>query len=48
MQPSDLTALKLELPEFSVRITFKPTDFTQVNHRLNETMVSRAINLLDV
>ena len=48
MQPSDLTALKLELPEFGVHITFKPTDFTQVNHRLNETMVSRAINLLDV
>ena len=48
MHPSDLTALKLELPEFGVHISFKPTDFTQVNHRLNETMVSRAINLLDV
>ena len=48
MHASDLTALKLELPEFGVHISFKPTDFTQVNHRLNETMVSRAINLLDV
>ena len=48
MHESDLTALKLELPEFGVHIAFKPTDFTQVNHRLNETMVSRAIHLLDV
>ncbi len=48
MHEADLNALKLELPEFGVHITFKPTDFTQVNHRLNETMVGRAIRLLDV
>jgi 23S rRNA (uracil1939-C5)-methyltransferase len=48
MHKDALTALKLELTEFGVFISFKPTDFTQVNHRLNETMVSRAINLLDV
>ena len=48
MHPSDINALKLELPEFGVHIAFRPTDFTQVNHRLNETMVSRAIHLLDV
>ena len=48
MHEDALTALKLELTEFGVFISFKPTDFTQVNHRLNETMVSRAINLLDV
>lgn len=41
-------ALGLELSEFGVRISFKPTDFTQVNHALNETMVSRAVRLLDV
>ncbi|MBQ5766875.1 MAG: TRAM domain-containing protein, partial [Burkholderiaceae bacterium] len=46
MHKDALTALKLELTEFGVFISFKPTDFTQVNHRLNETMVSRAINLL--
>ena len=45
---TDINALKLELPEFGVHIAFRPTDFTQVNHRLNETMVSRAIHLLDV
>ena len=48
MHSSDINALKLELPEFGVHIAFRPTDFTQVNHRLNETMVSRAIHLLDV
>lgn len=46
--PENEKKLGLALPEFSVRITFKPTDFTQVNHALNETMVSRAVRLLDV
>ena len=48
MHPENLNSLKLELPEFGVHIGFKPTDFTQVNHRLNETMVSRALTLLGV
>jgi 23S rRNA (uracil1939-C5)-methyltransferase len=26
---------------------FKPTDFTQVNHQINRTLVARAISLLD-
>jgi len=34
------------LPEFGVRLPFRPTDFTQVNHRVNEALVSRAIRLL--
>ncbi len=38
--------LKLRHPEFGTEITFLPTDFTQVNHQLNERMVSRAIRLL--
>ncbi|WP_295480455.1 23S rRNA (uracil(1939)-C(5))-methyltransferase RlmD [uncultured Sutterella sp.] len=46
--PENEKKLGLSLPEFNVRITFKPTDFTQVNHALNETMVSRAVRLLDV
>ncbi|MDO5530553.1 23S rRNA (uracil(1939)-C(5))-methyltransferase RlmD [Sutterella sp.] len=46
--PENEDKLGLELPEFGVRIAFKPTDFTQVNHELNETMVSRAIRLLDL
>lgn len=46
--PENEHALGLRLSEFDVRIGFKPTDFTQVNHALNETMVSRAIRLLDL
>lgn len=46
VDPANETALGLELSEFGVRITFKPTDFTQVNHELNETMVGRAVRLL--
>ena len=38
--------LGLELTEFGVRIAFKPTDFTQVNHALNETMGGCAVRLL--
>jgi 23S rRNA (uracil1939-C5)-methyltransferase len=40
--------LAYELPEFRVRMPFKPTDFTQVNHQVNEALVSRALRLLDV
>jgi 23S rRNA (uracil1939-C5)-methyltransferase len=39
--------LELALPEFGVRIPFGPTDFTQVNHRINEVLVGRALRLLD-
>jgi len=39
--------LYYELPEFGVRIRFRPTDFTQVNHAMNRVLVSRAVRLLD-
>ena len=48
MNPEDADKLRLHLGEFGVDIVFKPTDFTQVNHALNETMVSRAVHLLGV
>jgi 23S rRNA (uracil1939-C5)-methyltransferase len=35
------------LPEFGVRMHFRPTDFTQVNHAVNRILVSRAVRLLD-
>jgi len=35
------------LPEFGVRMPFKPTDFTQVNHHINRVLVARALRLLD-
>ncbi|MGH6609045.1 MAG: 23S rRNA (uracil(1939)-C(5))-methyltransferase RlmD, partial [Burkholderiaceae bacterium] len=38
--------LELPLPEFGVALPFSPTDFTQVNHRINEALVSRALRLL--
>src|SRR5690606_7158051 len=40
--------LHYSLPEFGIRMPFKPTDFTQVNHEINRTLVSRALSLLDV
>ena len=42
-QPNQLS---LQLPEFGVTLPFSPTDFTQVNHRVNEALVSRAVRLL--
>ena len=47
LHPLDAPPLDYELPEFGVRITFRPTDFTQVNHAVNRTLVSRAVRLLD-
>ncbi|HVE90361.1 MAG TPA: 23S rRNA (uracil(1939)-C(5))-methyltransferase RlmD [Burkholderiaceae bacterium] len=38
--------LELRLPEFDLALPFSPTDFTQVNHRVNETLVSRVVRLL--
>src|SRR6185295_7503855 len=40
--------LAYALPEFGITMPFKPTDFTQVNHHINEVLVSRALRLLDV
>ncbi len=39
--------LHYELPEFGVRIQFRPTEFTQVNFAMNRVLVSRAVRLLD-
>ncbi|MBS0342479.1 MAG: 23S rRNA (uracil(1939)-C(5))-methyltransferase RlmD [Proteobacteria bacterium] len=41
-------ALHYELPDFGVRMPFKPTDFTQVNPHINRALVTRALRLLDV
>jgi 23S rRNA (uracil1939-C5)-methyltransferase len=41
------SALHYDLPEFGVRIAFKPTEFTQVNAAVNRSLVSRAVRLLD-
>ena len=39
--------LYYDLPEFGLRLAFRPTDFTQVNHGVNRILVSRAVRLLD-
>ena len=39
--------LTLPLPEFGLALPFLPTDFTQVNHRINEVLVRTAVRLLD-
>ena len=36
------------LPEFGITMPFKPTDFTQVNHAINQVLVGRALRLLGV
>ncbi|RKP52826.1 23S rRNA (uracil(1939)-C(5))-methyltransferase RlmD [Trinickia fusca] len=38
--------LDYTLPEFNIRMPFKPTDFTQVNHAINRVLVGRAARLL--
>jgi 23S rRNA (uracil1939-C5)-methyltransferase len=45
--PTDVQ-LHYVLPEFGVKMPFKPTDFTQVNHHINRVLVARALRLLDV
>ncbi len=39
--------LYYELPEFGLRVSFLPSDFTQVNFGVNRVLVSRALRLLD-
>ena len=43
----DESELHYELPEFGLKLRFKPTEFTQVNHGVNRILVARAVRLLD-
>jgi len=36
------------LPEFGIKMPFKPVDFTQVNHYINRMLVAKALRLLEV
>ena len=40
--------LAYALPEFGIRLPFRPTDFTQVNAAINVVLVGHALRLLDV
>ena len=44
----DYRELYYTLPEFGIRMPFKPTDFTQVNHHINRVLVAKALRLLEV
>ena len=44
--PENMPMLSYRLPEFDLEMPYQPTEFTQVNHRVNEVMMSRAMALL--
>ena len=44
----DSEELYYQLPEFNLHFSFKPTQFTQINHAINQQMVSQTIRLLDL
>lgn len=46
--PVDGPQLSYQLSTFGISMPFLPTDFTQVNHAINEAMVTQAIDLLGV
>ena len=48
LDPEGATPLAYALPEFGVRLPFRPTDFTQVNPHINRVLVGRALRLLQV
>ena len=46
--PLNSRDLAYELPEFGVRLKFRPTDFTQINHSVNRMMIRRSLTLLNL
>ena len=42
------TPLRYGLPAFGVQLEFTPTDFIQINAAINETLVCRAVELLEL
>ena len=45
--PLEAPALDYTLPEFGLRLAYRPTEFTQVNAGVNRVLVRRAVDLLD-
>jgi 23S rRNA (uracil1939-C5)-methyltransferase len=45
--PAKAPALDYALPEFGLRLAFRPTEFTQVNAGVNRVLVRRAVDMLD-
>ncbi|MFV9473242.1 23S rRNA (uracil(1939)-C(5))-methyltransferase RlmD [Advenella sp. RU8] len=48
LHEKDAGKLAYSLPQFGLRMAYKPTDFTQVNHQINQALIARALNLLNV
>lgn len=48
LNAEDADKLAYALPEFGLRMPYRPTDFTQVNHAINRVLISKALTLLDV
>ncbi|ENO88927.1 23S rRNA (uracil(1939)-C(5))-methyltransferase RlmD [Thauera linaloolentis] len=47
LHPQGGPGLAYTLPEFDVRMDFRPTDFTQVNVHINRLLIRRAMQLLE-
>lgn len=45
--PVEGQPLSYKLPEFGLELFFSPTEFTQVNHGINQVLIRRAMALLD-
>jgi 23S rRNA (uracil1939-C5)-methyltransferase len=41
-------ALYFEMPDYNIRMEFLPSDFIQVNSKMNEKMIAQALDLLDI
>ncbi|MBK6631283.1 MAG: 23S rRNA (uracil(1939)-C(5))-methyltransferase RlmD [Betaproteobacteria bacterium] len=44
--PCDAPPLSYVLPDFGLRLQFRPSEFTQVNHGINRMLLRRAMSLL--
>ena len=45
---SEAVSLNYSLPDHDIKMTFLPTDFTQVNFELNQKMINLALQLLEL
>jgi 23S rRNA (uracil1939-C5)-methyltransferase len=43
-----MEALRYGLPRFDLQLEFTPTDFVQINAQINEALVSRAVEMLEL
>lgn len=48
LNATDADILAYQLPEFGLRMPYRPTDFTQVNHEINRALIAKALLLLGV